>query len=634
LIKNNSIALKAPHLASEFHPTKNIKSFDQISYASNKKVWWLCQKGHEWQTAPGNRYRGTGCPGCSGRRLSKENNFAVKCPHLVPEWHPDKNGTLTPHDVPPRGKIKIWWVCEYGHEWKATTGNRYSGTGCPDCAEKRVSTKHNLAFKYPDLLTEWHPEKNQDLQPDQVTPGNSDKRIWWKCKKGHEWQSAIKTRITGSKCPFCIGRRASAENNFAVKFPHLLSELHPNKNNFMLTEITTGSKKLVWWQCKFGHEWQAPAYSRSRGHGCPKCNFRSSRLEVRIYCELKHIFSDALWQSKIHKREMDVFIPSHMLCIEVDGWYWHKATDRYVADKKKDELLGGEGITLVRVIDDRIETKISEYSVPYKNGEQEHGVVLRLLRFLVEKLNFPNAILEKINDYVALNKFMNEADYNHIFSCLPGPLLANSVANNELLVNEWNPKNTLSPSNYSCGSREKVLWLCDKDHEWEAVIGSRAAGRGCPFCSRKRASVENNLLIKNPKLAEEFHTMKNHPLTPDLILPTSNKKIWWLCVKGHEWRATVCNRHSGTRCPDCVGKRLSANHNLVLKYPRLVKEWHTERNFPLTPYDVTPKSSVKVWWICVKGHEWQTSIEKRTRGRGCHICTGQNHLISKYVNTN
>lgn len=629
--KKNLLAIKAPHLAIEFHPTKNIKPMDQISYSSNKKVWWLCQSGHEWEASPGNRYRGTGCPYCSGKRLSEENNFAKKCPDLVSEWHPFKNDNLSPHDVPPKGKIKVWWLCQYGHEWQATTGNRYYGTGCPDCAKKRLSPTHNLAYKYPELITEWHPEKNVGLNPHQVTPGCSAKRIWWKCKNEHEWQSTIQTRTKGGKCPYCSGKKPSAEYNLAIMHPQLLSEWHPIKNNFNPTDITPGSKKIAWWKCKFGHEWAAPVYSRAAGHGCSKCNFRSSRLEVRIYCELKHIFSDVLWQPKINKREVDVFIPSDSIAIEIDGWYWHKSTDRYHADQMKDTLLKQNGINLVRVIDDRLNNLQNEHSVVYKNGENEYDVILRLLMFLIDKFPFSSEILEKIHVYLAGKGYKNETEYNHIFSCLPGPILANSIANNEMLVREWHSKNSLLPENYSNGSKTKVWWLCEKGHEWEATIGSRSAGRGCPFCSGKRVCSENNLLVKHPELSKEFHPTKNGSLTPDLILPKSNKKIWWLCTQGHEWQAIVCNRYSGARCPDCAGKRLSTNHNLAIKYPALLKEWHETKNAPLTPYDVTPKSATKIWWVCDKGHEWLTSVEKRTRGRGCHFCSGQTHLVSKYT---
>ncbi|MFJ7851151.1 zinc-ribbon domain-containing protein [Peribacillus sp. NPDC097206] len=39
-----------------------------------------------------------------------------------------------------------------------------------------------------------------------------------------------------------------------------------------------------------------------------------------------------------------------------------------------------------------------------------------------------------------------------------------------------------------------------------------------------------------------------------------------------------------------------------------------ERNVGLTPFDVFPNSSKKVWWICKKGHEWEARIYSRNKG--------------------
>lgn len=622
--KANSLAVKAPHLVDEFHPSKNSITPDQITYSSNKKVWWKCLlSGHEWEATVGNRYRGSGCPGCSGRRLSGENNLAVKCPHLIAQWHPTKNGSLSPWDVAPRGKTKVWWQCENGHEWRATAGNRYMGTGCPHCDGRRVTPENNLAIKYPLLVLQWHYEKNCNLSPDQVMPGSS-RKVWWKCESGHEWRASIQARVRGQKCPFCIGKRASLENNFAVKCPHLLSEWHYEKNQLSPHDVTYGSKKVVWWKCKFEHVWKAAIYTRAAGHGCPKCNFRSSRLEVRIYCELKYIFRDTLWQAKIQKREVDVFIPSHSVAIEVDGWYWHRTSDRLDADNQKSMLLKSNGIKLIRVMDNRMERSKKTTCLLYKNGEHERDVVVRLLNLFVTELNLSSDEKININSYLHSNQYANEDKYNEIMTQLPAPQVEDSVLKNDYLVSEWSyDKNVLPPSYYSCGSKAKVWWKCLlSGHEWMATIGSRAAGRGCPYCKKKKASPEYNLLVCSPELAREFHPVKNKPLTADMVLPRSNKKVWWVCKKRHEWMASIDNRFNGAGCPDCIGKRLSKNHNLAVKLPELISQWHVEKNFPLTPYDVTPKNNTKFWWICEKGHEWLTSPEKRTRGRGCHVCSG------------
>jgi hypothetical protein len=52
--------------------------------------------------------------------------------------------------------------------------------------------------------------------------------------------------------------------------------------------------------------------------------------------------------------------------------------------------------------------------------------------------------------------------------------------------------------------------------------------------------------------------------------------------------------------------------SLADRYPELAKEWHTELNGDLTPYDVTPHSQIKVWWKTEEGKEFQAVVRYRT----------------------
>jgi hypothetical protein len=555
------------------------------------------------------------------KKIKPCNTLTFKCPALLAEWNYSKN-TINPDKISYGSKQKVSWICKKGHEWEANINNRYRGTGCPFCEGRRLSPVHNLAKQYPLLIKEWHNEKNVGWTPYDVTPGSA-RKFWWICNKKHEWQATVRVRTSLKQgCPYCNGKRASKTNNLAVKYPHLVSEWHLEKNkNLIPDNITSGSKVKIWWVCNWGHEWKAPVYSRTKGHGCPKCNFRSSKLEVRTYCELKHLFPDALWQSKIEKREVDIFIPQYNLAIEVDGWYWHKSDDRINADKRKDNLLASKGITLIRVADQRIVLEKNSLVVSYKNGEQDCNVIQRVLNLIVKNKMVSLSDLSKIKVYQMSGCYANEKEYNSILKCLPGPLIKNSVASNPVLVCEWDYQNNLlSPTQFSCGSKSKVSWICKKGHRWEATIGSRAAGRGCPFCGGKRPTQDNNLLIRNPELAKEWHPSKNGSLTPDMILSKSNKKVWWRCKKGHDWPASIDNRNQGTGCPYCTGRKATEHYNLAVKHPELLTQWYNEKNTLLTPWDVTPTSSRKVWWICSMGHIWEAKIRKRAMGQGCRFC--------------
>lgn len=68
--------------------------------------------------------------------------------------------------------------------------------------------KNNLQVERPDLAKEWDSEKNMPLTPSDVTTGSS-KKVWWKCSKGHSWQSVIANRVRWSGCPYCNNRSTS-----------------------------------------------------------------------------------------------------------------------------------------------------------------------------------------------------------------------------------------------------------------------------------------------------------------------------------------------------------------------------------------------------------------------------------------
>ena len=78
--------------------------------------------------------------------------------------------------------------------------------GCPYCAGQRVGKDNNLAVKYPDLAREWHPTRNAKLRPTDVTPG-SNRKVWWRCSHGHEWEATVGSRVRGSGCRTCYNER-------------------------------------------------------------------------------------------------------------------------------------------------------------------------------------------------------------------------------------------------------------------------------------------------------------------------------------------------------------------------------------------------------------------------------------------
>ena len=262
-------------LAREWDRAKNgILTPMDVRPMSNKKAWWKCHKGHSWESTIGSRSQGHGCPYCSGRFANEDNNLQKVRPHLIKEWHPTKNGNLSPRNIAQSSMKKVWWLCSKGHEWFASPNHRSRGSGCPYCSGQKICKDNCLETVYP-VLHEWHPTKNGAMTPRDVTPG-SGTRTWWLCKKGHEWESKVNNRTHGYGCPYCSGRLITEENNLAVLYPDLARQWHPHGNGKLTPkDVSPGSEKRVWWICDCKHKWQATVINRTKhGSGCPYCSGR------------------------------------------------------------------------------------------------------------------------------------------------------------------------------------------------------------------------------------------------------------------------------------------------------------------------------------------------------------------------
>ena len=273
------------NLLSEVHPElvlewseRNLPlTPDKITYGSNKIVWWIGTCGHEWQTSVKARSSGEKCPICSGARAVEGiNDLVTLKPELAAEWS-SKNNPLKPTMVTVGSHKKVIWKGKCGHEWTATVKSRaISGTGCPYCSHNKVLEGFNdLASQRPLIASEWS-ERNYPLKPNMVTVF-ANRKVWWKCSKGHEWNTLISTRSGGSGCPYCSGQiLLKGFNDFATTHPQLAQEW--SDRNLPLTPdmINEKSRKNVWWKCReCGNEWQSVVYARIRGTICPVCADRA-----------------------------------------------------------------------------------------------------------------------------------------------------------------------------------------------------------------------------------------------------------------------------------------------------------------------------------------------------------------------
>jgi len=549
-----------PDLFAEWHPTKNGRKVpEDFTHGSNKKVWWKCTEGHEWNASIVNRSKGRGCPYCANKLVCSDNNLEVLYPEVAKYWSV-KNKVHSSEVLPKSGKRYIW-ECLNGHSWEDTPHNLVNKKfPCPKCqyAERgdglrKAKPSFNLATEHPKLCQQWDHKKNEK-QPSFYMPKSNDK-VWWSCDENHSWKASIDSRTRGNGCPYCGKTHATSEYNLKSLYPELMVEWHPTKNSVEPDQFRPSSNIEVWWKCVKGHEWKAPIYRRTGGSGCSKCSNQSSKNEMRLYTELASIFGDVRHRHKIEGSEADIFLPDFNIAIEYDGKYWHK--DKDSDDKKKQSFFHDRGIKLLRVR----EAPLTQM--------QPHDLVIPMGSFLTKEIlnevvRFIGSNDAKIQKYLTLKYFIAEETYLKYLEYFPAPFPDKSLAAvNPSLALEWHPSKNgpLKPENFTQSAKPKVWWICEKGHEWQANIYSRnIGGHTCPYCSGRKASSETCMAATHPKLAEMFHPTKNGKITPFNIKAGTGKKLWWQCLENHEheWQRSgdrMKQPRKSPYCPICAGRK-------------------------------------------------------------------------------
>jgi len=224
------------------------------------------------------------------------------------------------------------------------------------------------------------------------------------------------------------------------------------------------------------------------------------------------------------------------------------------------------------------------------------------------------------------------------------PILLLYETHKELIDTEWdyekNNKLGLNPKKIASQSNKRAFWICkkNKEHKWDATIANRTNKdneTGCPYCSGRKVNFTNCLSVIYPELSKEWNYKKNKNLRPENVVSKSQKKVWWVCLKGHEWKATIAHRANGSNCPYCSGNKVCKDNCLLMINPKLCREWNYKKNKEITPKNVTPGMNKQVWWVCSKGHEWKSTINSRTSGKNCPYCSGnkvclENCLLTRF----
>ena len=503
-----------------------------------------------------------------GKMNTQNNNLQVWClqndmQYLLDEWDYEKNGALTPFEVSKGSERKVWWRCSKGHGWEATVGSRtHMKSGCPYCAGKKaIKGETDIMTLYPEIAEEWHPNKNGDLKPSDVTTG-SGKKVWWLGKCGHEWQAQVSNRIyENSGCPICDKENHTSFAEQALLF--YVKKYFPDTVNSnqevigMELDIYIPSLKIaIEYDSLYRHK-DYNGREQKKNQLCEDNNIlliriREEGLELYDDCHCivrTNIQSNYSLSEVIKKVLFDIDnILETDIDIDRDSMLIYS---QYIKTPKKKNLKNSYP-ELAEEWHPTKNEKITADMIPPKSeikvwwlGKCNHewqAVVSSRVRGNGCPCCDGKVTVQGFNDLATTNPdFLQEWDYDN---------------------------NEIKPTEVTAGSNKKVWWKCQVcGNRWQAKISHKTRGRGCPECGkikqgknkvRNLLQVTGSLEEKCPELAKEWHPVRNGDLKPCDVTTGSHKKIWWEChICGHEWEAVIKSRVSGCGCPQC-GRRKSA----------------------------------------------------------------------------
>ncbi|WP_407079945.1 zinc-ribbon domain-containing protein [Arthrobacter zhaoxinii] len=149
----NDLGTTHRHLVAEWDQARNGSlTPEDVIAGSARKAQWICSLGHRYTKPINKRAKGSACQYCFNRMvLSGFNDLATRHPGISRDWHPEKNGSLTPTGVVP-GNMRRWRKCAWGHEQLGAVANRTKTGGCSVCAPDRRVQKESQAVLTSEAL--------------------------------------------------------------------------------------------------------------------------------------------------------------------------------------------------------------------------------------------------------------------------------------------------------------------------------------------------------------------------------------------------------------------------------------------------------------------------------------------------
>lgn len=403
-------------------------------------------------------------------------------PHAVAEWDWNRNADSRDPWEPSGTSAKAWWVCDGGHSWETTPYVR-AIAGCPYCSG--LSTwkgQSDLATLFPYLADEWDDTPGSNAgDPDHVGPG-SNRRIKWRCGKGHRWVATINNRTrNGSGCPYCAGNRAiPGETDFATLHPDLVAEWDHQRNGKLKPQtVGAHTTRRVWWKAPCGHAWQAALANRVNGTGCPYCAGKRPIAGITDLATLRPDLA-AQWHSSNVLRPGQVVPGAGKKVVWqcAKDHVWEAAIYRRTAGvgcpycSGRFVVAGETDLATVRP------DLVAEWDASNRLSPQDVSAhSSRRARWRCKDGHLWEAVVSS-----RTGRRPSGCPCCHGRDAVPGVDDLSTLRPD--LAAEWDTSNTRVPDRVKLTSAFRATWRCTNGHVWEATVSSRSsAENSCLQCT-------------------------------------------------------------------------------------------------------------------------------------------------------
>ena len=244
-------------------------------------------------------------------------------------------------------------ICPDHGKFKQRVDAHMWGQGCPKCG--LISRAKNKTKTKEEFIEEAISLHNNKYDYSKVNYIKSKLKVVIVCPEHGEFEKAPTHHLNGQGCPFCS--RDFLNDKFSKTIEDFISDaklIHGDKYDYSLVKYINNRVNVKIIRSKHGEFEQTPD-AHLVGHGCQKCGLGFDKCENEIKGFITSLNINIIENSRkiIPPLELDIYIPSHNLAIELDGLYWH--SEEY-KDKNyhlnKTELCEKQGIRLIHIFED------------------------------------------------------------------------------------------------------------------------------------------------------------------------------------------------------------------------------------------------------------------------------------------